>query len=339
MTDEKFKRIGIYTVNDKMRVIKRLKQEAIDKGYQPEVILFNDIHIAVRSPKKFRIFHKNEAYIPPRVIINRLPATAPGLSLLILSQFERTRRSKIINRAFRSAVARDKFRTMQVLASKGFIIPNTVLLGSNKERDLKWAVKGVGGFPAILKLTRGSLGMGVVKVDNFSTLRSVLDLVNRKRRSMILQQFISNEPGVDYRFYVVGNKVVAAMRRATKNKNEFRANISLGGQGVKYRPTPQEEKLLEILIRKSSIQFPSNWKDDLLVRPMKDDGMGSLYLFPRGEINTNRKLGKQVSELRFVDKDGTEAIASLNVDDQEKLFELDIWKTDFSKLIKIPDTF
>jgi len=243
MTDEKFKRIGIYTVNDKMRVIKRLKQEAINKGYQPEVILFNDIHIAVRSPKKFRIFHKNEAYIPPRVIINRLPATAPGLSLLILSQFERTRRSKIINRAFRSAVARDKFRTMQVLASKGFIIPNTVLLGSNKERDLKWAVKGVGGFPAILKLTRGSLGMGVVKVDNFSTLRSVLDLVNRKRRSMILQQFISNEPGVDYRFYVVGNKVVAAMRRATKNKNEFRANISLGGQGVKYRPMPQEEKL------------------------------------------------------------------------------------------------
>ena len=243
MTDEKFKRIGIYTVDDKMRVIKRLKQEAIKKGYKPEVILFSDIHIAVRSPKKLRIFHKNEAYIPPRVIINRLPATAPGLSLLILSQFEKTRRGKIINRAFRSAIARDKFRTMQVLASKGFIIPNTVLLGSNKERDLKWAVKGVGGFPAILKLTRGSLGMGVVKVDNFSTLRSVLDLVNRKRRSMILQQFIGNEPGVDYRFYVVGNKVVAAMRRATKNKNEFRANISLGGQGVKYRPTPKEEKL------------------------------------------------------------------------------------------------
>ncbi len=243
MDTEKFKRIGIYTVDDKMRVIKRLKQEAIKKGYKPEVILFSNIHIAVRSPRKFRIFHKNETYIPPRVIINRLPATAPGLSLLILSQFERTRRSKIINRAFRSAVARDKFRTMQVLASKGFIIPNTVLLGSNKERDLKWAVKGVGGFPAILKLTRGSLGMGVVRVDNMSTLRSVLDLVKRTKKPMLLQQFVAEEPGVDYRFYVIGNKVVAAMKRISKKKGEFRANISLGGQGVKYKPTPQEEKL------------------------------------------------------------------------------------------------
>ncbi|TSC92719.1 MAG: ribosomal protein S6 modification protein [Candidatus Berkelbacteria bacterium Licking1014_7] len=237
------KRIGIYTINTQMKVIKRLKKESERMGLKPEIINYSDVHIAVSSPRKFSIYLKNEKYSLPSVILNRLPAIAPGLSLMILSHFERTRRSVIINRAFRASVARDKFRTMQVLASKGFEVPNTVLIGSSKERDLKWVVKAVGGFPAILKLTRGSLGMGVVKVENFATLRSVLDLVKRTRKPMILQQFIGIEPGVDYRFYVVGYKVVATMKRSTRKKDEFRANLALGGKGTKYIPTKDEVKL------------------------------------------------------------------------------------------------
>jgi len=107
--------------------------------------------------------------------------------------------------------------------------------------------------------------------------------------------------------------------------------------GLNRKPTYKEEKLIEHLVNNASITFSSKWKEDLLVRPMNDDEMGSLLLFPQGQIFAHRIFGKQVSELQFLDKDGIEVIASLNVDDVGNLFELDIWKTDFSKLIEIPD--
>ena len=69
---------------------------------------------------------------------------------------------------------------------------------------------------------------------------------------------------------------------------------------------------------------------------MNDGKMGSLYLFPNGEVKENRILGKQISEFQFKDLDDIDAIASLNIDQNGELFELDIWKTDFSQLIKLP---
>jgi hypothetical protein len=102
---------------------------------------------------------------------------------------------------------------------------------------------------------------------------------------------------------------------------------------------PQEERLLEQLIKNASVRIPDNWKTDLLVRPMADGGMGSLTLFPSGIINEQRKFGQRVSELEFIDEDEIKVIVSLNVDGEGNLFELDIWKTDFNSLKKIPDKF
>ena len=120
-----------------------------------------------------------------------------------------------------------------------------------------------------------------------------------------------------------------------------------------YRiPTKQEEQLIELLVHKSSLEMSEDWKNGLLVRPMDDGEMGSLYLFPQGKINESRKLGRQISEFQFTDAagitghgvgfqftdiDGVEVIASLNVDVDGVLFELDIWKTNFEKLVKLPD--
>ncbi len=100
---------------------------------------------------------------------------------------------------------------------------------------------------------------------------------------------------------------------------------------------PKEEKLLELLVEKSSMNFPSNWKENLLVCTMQDGEMGSLQLFPHGSAKENRLFGKRISEYQFTDEDGVEVIASLNIDDNGDLLELDIWKTDFSSLKKIPD--
>lgn len=104
------------------------------------------------------------------------------------------------------------------------------------------------------------------------------------------------------------------------------------------RLTPQEEKLLGKLIDMAdTANFPDSWKERIVVQPMKDSGMGSLLLFPYGMCDNNREFGAQVSEYQFTDVDGVQVIASLNVDASGELFELDIWKTDFSPLIQIPE--
>ena len=102
------------------------------------------------------------------------------------------------------------------------------------------------------------------------------------------------------------------------------------------KPTREEERLIDVLIKKSSRKFPL-WKYKIIVSPMNDGGMGSLTLFQDEDDKQNRIFGKQISEYRFIDEDGIEVIASLNIDDKGDLYELDIWKTDFSPLIRFPD--
>lgn len=79
------------------------------------------------------------------------------------------------------------------------------------------------------------------------------------------------------------------------------------------KPTTKELKLIEFLINKSSAKIHSNWKEDLLVYPMCDGGMGGLSLLPHGVYDKNRVFGEQVSDYQFTDSDGVEVIASLNM--------------------------
>ena len=101
-----------------------------------------------------------------------------------------------------------------------------------------------------------------------------------------------------------------------------------------FRKLKDDEKRL---IKKLLVDVEHiNNLDDIIVKPMSDGGMGSLLLFSSKKNNENRFFGKQLSEFQFTDIDGINVIASLNVDTDGELFELDIWKTDFSKLKKIP---
>jgi len=102
------------------------------------------------------------------------------------------------------------------------------------------------------------------------------------------------------------------------------------------KPTVQEEQLLEYLVLRSSFPISMDWKNGLTVCPMDDGGMGSLLLFPNGKFVEDRFFWQQVGELQFTDKDGIEIIVSLNIDKQGNLFELDVWKTNFEKIIRIP---
>ncbi len=102
------------------------------------------------------------------------------------------------------------------------------------------------------------------------------------------------------------------------------------------RPTFDELRLLRFLIEKAGVATPKDWSEKLLVDEMNDQGMGSLRLFPEGVQTINCKFGRRSSDCQFTDEDGIEVIVSLNLDQFGNLYELDIWKTDFEKLMRIP---
>lgn len=101
--------------------------------------------------------------------------------------------------------------------------------------------------------------------------------------------------------------------------------------------TNAELKLIEFLSIKASIELSVDWKDRLKVQNMNDGNMGGLLLFPFENTEIKRVFGNRVSEYQFEDVDGVTVIASLYVDQFGSLFELDVWKTDFSPLISLPN--
>lgn len=85
------------------------------------------------------------------------------------------------------------------------------------------------------------------------------------------------------------------------------------------RATSSELLLISFLVEKANLHLNDNWQENLIVTPMDDGGMGS-----------------QVSECSFLDEDGVEVLATLNLDENSELFELDVWKVNYEPLIKLP---
>jgi len=104
--------------------------------------------------------------------------------------------------------------------------------------------------------------------------------------------------------------------------------------------TKIEKNLLIFLIQKSNFNLENiDFDNDLLAEDMDDGGMGSLKLYPKDLENKKRIFGKTISDYSFLDIDGITVIVSLNLDKNGKLFELDVWKTDYSPVIKFPEIF
>jgi hypothetical protein len=97
-----------------------------------------------------------------------------------------------------------------------------------------------------------------------------------------------------------------------------------------------EKALVQQLLRQTDQKVASpDTLDTVEVQEMSDGGMGSLYFVHRTKDAESRRFGKRVAELQFKDADGITIVASLNVDTDGDLFELDIWKTDFSSVMSL----
>lgn len=102
--------------------------------------------------------------------------------------------------------------------------------------------------------------------------------------------------------------------------------------------TPDEQRLLRELARVAG-DTAAKWLETVRVREMNDGGMGSLALTYAELDEHDREFGKQLATVQFTDADGVEVVATLNGNRSGRPFELDVWKTDFSPLLRIPHEF
>jgi ribosomal protein S6--L-glutamate ligase len=124
------------------------------------------------------------------------------------------------------ANSRDKLRATQMLSRSKIGIPSTTFVRDRK--DVRPAIALVGGAPVVIKLLEGTQGIGVILAQTAKMAESVIEAFLSTRQDVLVQRFIAESRGTDVRALVVGDRVVAAMRRRARG-DEFRSNVHRGG--------------------------------------------------------------------------------------------------------------
>ncbi|MEO0867943.1 MAG: 30S ribosomal protein S6--L-glutamate ligase [Cyanobacteria bacterium J06642_11] len=136
--------------------------------------------------------------------------------------------------------SRDKLRCLQLLSKEGVELPVTGFAHSTK--DIDGIIELVGGAPLVIKLLEGTQGIGVVLAETHQAAKSVIEAFRGLDANILVQEFIEEAKGSDIRCFVVGNRVVAAMKRQGA-PGEFRSNVHRGGSVDKVKLTPEERSM------------------------------------------------------------------------------------------------
>lgn len=220
---------------------KRLKQVAISRGHEVEIIKYRDCYASIEQNNP-TVSYRGKDLARFDAIIPRIASNMTRYGTAIVRQLEMqgiysASSSLAINRS------RDKLRSMQLLAKSGVGIPKTVV--SRNTTDIDVLLEQLGGMPVIIKLARGTHGNGVVLAETKKAAKSVLQafyLTNDDGTNILLQEFIKESAGTDIRAFVVGSRVVASMMRKSLD-DDFRSNLHKGAEGTSIKLTDEEKKV------------------------------------------------------------------------------------------------
>lgn len=228
-------KIAIISRNSKLYSTSRMADEAEKKGHEVRVIdpLLCYMTIASQRPT---IHYKGEELTGFDAIIPRIGASITFYGTAVVRQFEMMGVYSI-NESVAISRSRDKLRSLQLLARKGIGLPVTGFAHSTKyTKDL---IDLAGGAPLVIKLLEGTQGIGVVLTETDKAAESVIEAFRGLKANILVQEFIKEAGGADLRCFVIGDKVVAAMKRQG-GEGEFRSNLHRGGNASVVRLTPQE---------------------------------------------------------------------------------------------------
>ena len=230
-------KIAIMSRNPRLYSTRRLVEEGEKRGHQMRVIdtLRCYMNIASSNPS---IHYKGEALTDFDAVIPRIGASITFYGTAVLRQFEMMGVFPL-NESVAITRARDKLRSLQLLSRKGIGLPVTGF--ASAPDDVPDLIDMVGGAPLVIKLLEGTQGIGVVLAETRKAAESVIEAFMGLDADIMVQEFVKEAGGADIRCFVVGDKVIAAMKRQAKD-GEFRSNLHRGGTASLVRITPAERK-------------------------------------------------------------------------------------------------
>ena len=217
-------KLAILSRNAKLYSTQRLVQAARERGHTVRVLDPLRCYMKI-APGQFQLNYKARPLKGFDAVIPRIGASITRYGTAVLRQFEMMG-AYTPNSSDAILRARDKLRCHQLLAGQGIGLPTTVF-GDNPD-DTEDLLNLLGEPPHIIKLNEGSQGAGVILAEQLSASRSVIEALRGLYANFLVQEFIPEANGADIRCFVVGDKVVAAMKRQAA-AGEFRSNLHRGG--------------------------------------------------------------------------------------------------------------
>ena len=228
-------KIAILSRGKNLYSTKRLKEAGEAMGHEVDIIDTLHCYMDITQSRPAVRYHGKElpAY---DAIIPRIGASITFYGTAVVRQFEMTGTFSV-NESVAISRSRDKLRSLQLLSRKGIGLPRTGFASkADKADDL---IKNVGGAPVVIKLLEGTQGIGVVLADTKKAAESIIEAFMGLNANILVQEFIKEAGGADIRCFVVGGKVVAAMKRQGA-EGEFRSNLHRGGSAKLIKLTKDE---------------------------------------------------------------------------------------------------
>lgn len=228
-------KILILSRNTKLFSTQRLVEAAKLRGHTVRVVDTLHCYMNISSLEPM-VYYKGEKLDGFDAVIPRIGASITFYGAAVLRQFEMMGVYSV-NESVAITRARDKLRSLQLMSRKGVGLPVTGF--AHSPDDIEHMIRIVGGAPLVIKLLEGTQGIGVVLAETKKAAESVIEAFMGLPANIMVQEFIKEAGGSDIRCFVIGGKVVAAMRRTAK-EGEFRSNLHRGGTAEVVKLTPEE---------------------------------------------------------------------------------------------------
>jgi len=228
-------KIAILSRNSSLYSTRRLVEACKAHGHEVRVldVLRCYMNLVAARPE---IHYRGEVLQGFDAVIPRIGASVTFYGTAVLRQFEMMGVYPL-NESVAISRSRDKLRALQLLARAGLGLPVTGF--AHSPDDVADLLKMVGGAPAVIKLLEGTQGLGVVLAETANAAKSVIEAFMGLKANILVQEFVKEAGGADIRCFVVGDRVVAAMKRQAK-AGEFRSNLHRGGSANLVKITPKE---------------------------------------------------------------------------------------------------
>jgi len=171
------------------------------------------------------LYYCGEQVTIPDAVLPRIGASVTRYGTAVIRQFEQLD-VFTPNTSAGISNSRDKLRSLQILSRHDIGIPHTAYV--NQKKDVTTAIERVGGAPVIIKLLEGTQGVGVILADKLDIAKAIVETLHSTKQNVLIQKFVAESKGKDIRAIVIGDRVVAAMRRRAQGQ-EFRSNVHRGG--------------------------------------------------------------------------------------------------------------